>query len=30
VVLMIRAEIRREATTGARRKRHNKRNSAVG
>ncbi len=30
VVLMIRAEIRREATAGAGRKRHNKRNSAVG
>ncbi len=30
VVLMIRAEIRREATAGARRKKHNKRNSAVG
>jgi len=30
VVLMIRAEIRREATAGAGWKRHNKRNSAVG
>ncbi len=30
VVLMIRAEIRREATTGAGWKKHNKRNSAVG